>query len=410
MKLKTELGGTVGARVRCLVYNETDRRALESGRKVYPVKDYGWQKNLVFDTGLNALAGGFGYANLLNTCGAGSGTNPNSYSPGTAIFTQVATTITATSTFFTSLMVGGIFKYGTGTGGAEQYITAIGGGGLSCTVSGAGMTVATATAGTVWMVQQTGLQTSLGSTNTYLINGSTGNTFTGTSVTLTQNFQFATPGSTWSVNEICYGGASPYCGRIALSSTVTVSTAQFLVCTVQILITQTPNTPTGVANVGTGINTAGTGIFQNWLIFGLNSANGNGGIYPGPDGVGGSFMDARSFGGTICFYTGSAITLNSNIGTTTIAPLTTNIGYVMTSNNKPTNSGQPVGVGVGAPDTFAFTTAGETVSSIVFGGRDGLNQIYPVYILNLTTPLTLPTGSFSGTWFWQLTFTRQLSN
>src|SRR5208283_901190 len=118
--------------------------------------------NMVFDSGLTALAtGAVNFATIFSDCKIGSSAASNSIPGNTTTFTQVGTTITASAAFFTGAMVGGIFKYGTGTGGAEQYIASIGGGGLTAVVNGAGLTVATPTAGTVWLVAQTALTTPL---------------------------------------------------------------------------------------------------------------------------------------------------------------------------------------------------------------------------------------------------------
>lgn len=382
-------------------------RDAETGKLSWRGK---WQKNLMLDVGLNALANNQGgYANLFTYCKVGSGTNANSRnSAGSAIFTQSGTTVTASTSFFLSSDVGALLKYG-GTGvssGIEQYITAY--------VSATQVTVATSNtqsspiAGTVWFVNQTALQTYLYQSNTYPNGGSfNGYTLSGNQITLFRTFNFPVQGSLYSVNEIGYdrvSGSGTVIGRIVLGSTVNVPTTNFLVVELQMTVTQTPGSSLAVSNVGTGFNTAGNLMWQVWNCSNIG-ANGNTGVFPA-NGSYGIMMDAFSSSPLLQFYTGSAITLQSSIQNAN--PGTSSSGYATAAMPNLSNTSNPVGVGTSAV-SFSFTTAGESCNALVFGGNFG-GAIAQLLVLNLTTPVTLPTGTFSGNFVYQANFTRSLVN
>src|ERR1700744_5859559 len=266
------------------------------------------KSNLVLDVALNALRNtGTPYTTLLAACKVGSGTNANEFNfGGSAIFTQLGNTITATSGVFTSAMVGGIFKYGaTGTSnGAEQYIASF----ISATqvtVSGAGMTVAVAAAGAVWMVQQTTLQTYNISSTSYQATGN-GTTYSGNTVTFQRTYVFAAQGSAYSVNEVGYysaGGSNLVFGRIVLGSTVNVPTTSFLVVTLQLTVTQSPATITAVGNVGTHFNTAGNAAINFWSLQTIATNGSTGTINPGFSGTGATTLLDNSNATVMAFVT-----------------------------------------------------------------------------------------------------------
>lgn len=372
-----------------------------------------WEKNLVFDTYLNALAVmASGYARGFETLKVGSGTNPNSFNAGgSTIFTQVGNTITASTNFFTSAMTGGIFKYGaTGTSnGAEQYITFVNA--TTATAAGAGMTVAIPTAGAVWMVQQTALQTFILASTSYATgSGQCGATFSGNVATLFRTYTYAQQGTTYSVNEVGYStsaqGGAICNGRIVLGSTVTVPSTNFLVAQFALTATQSPSAQIAQANVGTGVNTAGTAMLNYWDL-GVPNASGTTTNYQA-----GTFTsnlcDGENSGNrpSFCFYHSSALTLQTSIQTSVAATVAFSTCY-RASIAILSNASQPVGVGV-STSSYSFTSAGETCTAFIVGGASVNQQL--IYVINLTTPFTLPTGSLQGTITWQQTWGRTLVN
>ena len=164
-------------------------------------------------------------------------------------------------------MVGTLFKYGTGTGGAEYYIT-----GYTDTQNVTVDTSALVTmpaVGVVWYVNQTGLQTYLHAATSYQTNaGDNSTTISGGQVTFQRTFIVPTQLAPYSVNEIGWNGKSlgdstnTVNGRIVLGSTDVVGITNYYVVIVQIIFNYTPAAPAAVLNVGTAINTAGTAMIE----------------------------------------------------------------------------------------------------------------------------------------------------
>lgn len=382
------------------------------------VSESGWQNNLLFDVGLNNMAnslgtGPLGIANIFEELKLGSGTTSNSVASGSITFTQAGTLVTASGSFFTAGMVGAILKYGTGTGGAEVYI-----------VSQAGTTAVVsisltqiATVGTVWLVQQTALVTSLGINTTTIINASSANTaFSTNTVNLTRTFKFAVQGSTYSVNEIgyCNSGLSSgnVLGRIVLSSTDSITSSQFYVVIFQMLYTVSPGTPTAVSNIGSGINTAGTAAFQYWDFTALSFTTGASTPWQAtPSNLMDKCVGTGSFG--FMGLTGTAPTLNTNPSTSFNPATTANSLVLGTFSGMVFRSGN---VGIGdCTCAFSQTTAAQVLNSLMFGNSNSVSpgtagSTLPTFFINLTTPFVLPTGTFSGSAVFTNVFTRQLTN
>jgi len=372
--------------------------------------------NLVFDSGLTALAtGAINFATIFTNCKIGSSNAANSIPGNTATFTQVGTTITASAAFFTGAMVGAIFKYGTGTGGAEQYIASIGGGGLTAVMQGAGMTVATPTAGTVWLIAQTALTTPLTAltggcvSNTYVTSpGACATTFPGgassTQITNQRTYQFPVQAAPYTVNEIGYSdnntNAGTCNGRIVLASPDVIAITEYYVVQIAITFTLSPNVPTAVINVGTGLNTAGNIQFQVWDCQTITS----GGVaanyqasYPS------NVMDGANIG--LQLVLGTVPPLNANISQSQIG-----LGPSGFASTTAALSNASLGVGLAqATITFNFSTAGQTCSAICFGHASG-TFVSQVFVLALTTPFALPSGTFQGNLVYQRAVTRTLSN
>ena len=367
-----------------------------------------WIENLAFDNALSYLVSSNTsfFANLFTTLKIGSGTNPNSSASGAVTFTQATNQVTASGSFFNSGMVGAILKYGTGSGGVEQYITAYTSPTLVTVSSSA--TVA-ATVGTVWMVtgpsagsyalqtweaNSTGYQTNAGDNSTVV---------TGGAITLKRTFLFATPGSPQTINEIGYSdnsNADGTCrGRIVLGSSYVVDTSHFFRCVMQLNLTIAPASPTAVINVGTNINTAGAVMFE-YYDFTTVAANGSTAGYQ--SGAATNFMDGGLGGPRF----GLRKTNWSQPGAiNTGAWPSGDSTYTVLSNNFST-SGQPLGQAVSTTN-FSWTTAGETLYGFGIGASATMNTCWT---LQLTTPTTLPTGSFQGSLSVTKIFTRTLTN
>jgi len=364
-----------------------------------------WQDNLVFDSTLTNIAtGSQSIGGMFQTCKVGTSSAANEVVGGSTTFTQSGTNITASVSFFTASMVGGIFKYGAvGTSnGLEQYIVSQAG--TTAAVSGSGTNVVSPSQGAAWFVQQTQLTSYSIKSQTYVTApGDCGSTFNGNQVTMLRTFQFGVQGSPYTVSEIGYSGNNNNdgtCqGRIVLSSPDSISTSQFYVVQIVITVAASPASPALVSNVGTGIDTSGTLAWQCWDLHDVSSIGATQSVQGGAGTA--NMMDGSSYG--LELYTSAAPTLNSvpsaSSATDYTQPYRNNAGSFASS---------VVGVAT-ASVTISATTAGETVNSLIFGGTPA-NGVWGILILNLTNPYTLPNGAFTGTFTLQKSITRSLVN
>jgi hypothetical protein len=376
-------------RVRCRVRDSVTGKVIRKTR---------FKHNLVVDAGLNSLAqkstgvGPSSPASSFGTCVVGSGTNANSFASGAITFTQSGTTVTASGGFFTSAMVGGILKYGTGSGGTEQYITAFT---SSTQVTVSSSATVGATVGTVWMVQQTALQTFLYQSSSYQTStGSCSTTFGSGQVTFQRTFNFAIQSSPYTVNEIGWSpGGTAICGRLVLGSSVTVSPTQFLQVVLQMVVSYSPTVPTAVGNTGTGINNAGSAMIEAWNI----SAVATSGATQPQIGIS-SPLDGYSPQLNLIV---ASYSQNGTPSTTTpISPTKLTSGsatwtYVAAS----------VGIMQLSFLSTTFATSGQTMTGYGISGNNGI-----CFDVQLTTPFTLPTGTFFPQTVFQITYSRTLTN
>lgn len=360
------------------------------------------QKNLVLDCGLNGMAKNNslglscgGPAPLNTYCLIGSGNTANSLASGGTTFTQSGTTITASGNFFTSNMVGAIFKYGTGSGGAEYYITAFTDA-THVTVN-TSATVGTPTVATIWFVARTTLDSLLFTSNTYSTGaGDCGTSFSSNQVTHKKTIKFAQQASPYTVNEVGYAPAnvsSRVAGRVVLSSSDTVGTSNFYVVAISITVTYTPATPTSVPNVGTNINTAGTIAIECFAINIVNSDGSNGNIAN-------AYLESGA--PNLVFitnsYTQNAAPSSSN---TTVGASMTAIGATGSWVNNASVVGQ---------QTITFTNSISTSGQTFTGIGLGVSGFSLPLDVKFTTPVTAPTGTFQPNTVWSLTYTRTLVN
>lgn len=367
-----------------------------ASRKV--ISESPWHKNLIMDNGLNALAKSTNAVNQSGFTAAariGSGTTPNKYASGAITFTQTGTTVTASAGFFTAGMVGMIFKYGSGSGGAEYYIT-----GFTSTTQvtvDTSATVAVPEVATVWAVNQTALDTLLYSSASYETSaGSCETTFSSNQVTYKRTINFAQQGSPYNVNEIGYfsgtGGTTVF-GRIVLSATDVVPITSFYQVVISVTFTFTPAAPTAVANVGTNINTAGNAMLEN-----INNS--------------GVFSQVASNG-----TAGSGGAMDANVSSTPrFYLITANYSQNGTVGNLVSITGQQVAIGTWAyagtrgKRTMTFNTTITTSGQTLYGLGICTSSNQAIFDIKLTSTYALPSGSFLPQAVWSLTYNRTLTN
>lgn len=378
-------------------------RVIDSATKKV-LSESPWQKNLILDRGLNALAGSTDSCKMglfTATCRIGSGTTPNSYASGAVTFTQAATTITASAGFFTGAMVGMLFKYGSGSGGAEYYITGYTDS-THVTVD-TSATVGTPEVATVWAVNQTTLATFAYNNTSYETSaGSCSTVFAGNLMTMKRTYNFATQAAPYNVNEIGYfnqtGGAGVIFGRLVLGSTDVVPPTSFYQVVLSVAVTFSPGVPTAVADVGTNINTAGNAMLEcietgNFISsVGTNGAIANGTNsnfdYSGNNPIFGLITANYSQNGTpqATYLTTTAVSVSSSVGW----------AYAGTRGKRTLTYNTTI------------TTAGQTLYGLSLGLQGGANQC--IFDVKLTSTYALPTGSFLPQAVWSMTFNRTLTN
>jgi hypothetical protein len=366
-----------------------------------------WESNLILDQGLNGLANS-GVASVtgdpakcFRNLFVGSGTNPNSVTNGAITFTQTLTQITASAPIFTLAMVGQLFKWGTGTGGVETYILTF--------IDNQNVTVDTsasvgATAGTIWNVTQTALQTPLHVATSYqLLAGNCGSTQSGNTMTHQRYFVVPQQALQYTVNEIGYnsdaiGTAAGSCvGRFVLSSSDVVANTQYYLVIMQVQVTYGPSNPTASGNVGTNINVAGTIMVETIGIVATQAIDGSTGLPAAGSGV----LDCQVAGVKLRFPTATYAQNGSITGAA---------GPDWSANN--INLGNQGWTYASLRGTMqmifsaSITTAGQTLYGI--GIDIGATNI--VLDVKFTTPQTAPVGLFQPDTVWQIVFDRILSN
>lgn len=376
------------------------------------VKERPWEKNLVLDQGLNALAQDTTNslqcfpATCSTYCQIGSSNTAVKVSSGAVTFTQAGTTLTASAGFFTASMVNGLFKWGTGTGGVEVYIT-----GFTSTTQvtvATSATVSTPEVGTVWMVQQTALQSFLFTSNTYqTLSGDCSTTVVGNVITIQRTYIFGVQASPYSVNEIGWNptsSTSRCLGRLVLSSTDVVGTSNFYVVVLAISFTYSPSSPTAVADVGTNVNTAGNAMIE-WLsVRGIDSS-GQPLTTTNVGGLGGQGNVRMVF---------AVATYTQNATPDGVAPVTlTWTGATV----DPTASAAWAKVSgslgkMRASCNGSATTTGQTIYGVGIYSITANTAFFqnPFFDIKFTTPQTLPNGAFLPQSQWDFTYTRTLNN
>lgn len=400
------VGITCEMKVKTRIVSAIDIEQVKDGRGII-LKESPWRKNLILDQGLNAIAGQTSVsmqsnpAAIFQYCQVGSGTNPVKTSSGAITFTQSGTTITASGGFFTAGMVGSLFKYGTGTAGAEYYITAFTDS-THVTVD-TSATVAVPEVGVVWGVNQTALQTFLYQSNTYQT--STGDNFTDKTtspvVTMQRTFVFPVQASPYNVNEIGWSsipGGSRCAGRLVLSSTDVVAPTNFYVVVLQMSYTYSPSAPTAVGDVGINIDTSGNAMFETLKYISVVNTNGSVTVSYSDRGNGNINSENKLVFPTATYtQNGSVANPGSLQWATNKSILTTVNGVYASVRGKMTWS-----------YASSITTAGETAYGMGLCNGGGTPE--PWFDVKFTTPFVLPTGTFLPTTVFSVVYNRLLNN
>jgi hypothetical protein len=370
------------------------------------VKESPWGENMITDQGLNGLATSSAVpsvnahpAGIFSVCVVGGGTNPNAVASGAVTFTQVTNQLTASAPFFTFPMVGQLFKYGAGTGGAECYITGVTSDQVVTVDTSA--TVSTPTVGTVWNVAQGTLQTPLLVSTGYQTNsGNCGTTLAGNQATHQRYFVFAPQPAPYTVNEIGYGGnnlvtAGGYiAGRFVLGSSDVVAPTQFYLVIMQFIVTYSPANPSPVSSVGTNINTAGALALESIGANACQEVTSSGGTT-----IAGGLDSAADL-----YFATATYSQNG-------APQLTGSGGVnWTGINLDIGSGTWAFASARGAMTLGYntsiTTTGQTLYGIGIGPAAGQVQLDVLF----ATPQTAPTGLFEPQTVWRAVYNRVLSN
>lgn len=396
------------------------------------IKDNPFRKNLTYDIGLNAMARAAtgtpttlrcGPASIARVCRIGDSTNAVKIASGAITFTQAAFTVTASAGFFTAAMVGAILKYGAaGSGGVEYYITAF----TSATV----VTVDTsatvgATAGVVWMVQQSAMGNLLFTSSSYQTNATDNQTTFVTNVATHQRtFTFPVQGAPYNVNEVGYTSqtaGTQVLGRIVLGSTDVVGTSNFYRVIILVTVTYTPAAPTAVGNIGVNWNTAGNAMMEFWCVAGIDSTGAVNGASPNNNFAS---LDASSEYSGFLGNTSGGMYLIARIGATYAqnASISTAMGLswgTLNTNFLQVDSNVRQWTSTGARGAMKLTytgnssTTGQTCYGIAISPNYNslnTNRDKPAFDILFTTPQALPNGSWLPSIEFTQTYSRTLVN
>ncbi len=225
---------------------EEHREQLESKPylrdKVGPVIE---GHNLILDQGLNGVMTTYAWCRGFDACAVGTGTTPTFTDSGAVTATSSGTTVTSSGSFFTSGMTGQLINFNTGE---QRYLTFVDA--THATLSSS-LTVASPTLFTVYAVNQTGLDTEVKRSNSYLSgSGNCGTSFTSTDVAMQRTYDFSAEGSNINYSELGWSnttssGANLFSRALVSGGTVSVLTGQSLRVVYTLTVTFSNSTSTG---------------------------------------------------------------------------------------------------------------------------------------------------------------------
>ncbi len=208
--------------------------------------------NLILDQGLDDVMSNRAWCEDFVSCAVGTGTTPTFTDSGAVTATASGTTVTSSGSFFTAPMTGQLINFNTGE---QRYLTFVDA--THATLSSS-LTVASPTLFTVYAVNQTGLDTEVKRSNTYLTGaGNCGTSFTSTSVAMMRTYDFSAEGSNINYSELGWSytnsaGNNLFSRALVSGGTVTVLTGQSLRVVYTLTVTVPSSTTTGATYAITG--------------------------------------------------------------------------------------------------------------------------------------------------------------
>jgi len=205
---------------RGLLDSNRDQRVMVGG----PIEGH----NLILDQGLNSIMTSLAWCNAFTACVVGTGTTPTFTDSGAVTATAASTTVTSSGSFFTSGMTGQLINFDTGE---QRYITFVDA--THATLS-ASLAIASPTLFCVYAVNQTGLDTEVKRSNSYLTgSGNCGTSNTSSSQSMLRTYDFSAEGSNINYSELGWSyttssGSNLFSRTLISGGTVTVLTGQSL--------------------------------------------------------------------------------------------------------------------------------------------------------------------------------------
>lgn len=238
---------------------------LQILRKNRVIRETPFRPYLITDLALDAVAGG-SWLDLFTVPVLGEAVSPLAVrrDSGSVTLTQAGNTLTASSSFFVPADVGRLFKWGTGLGGNELYITGYTDN-QNVTVS-TSATVSTPAAGTIWYVNASALITPItglsfnkdtGSANNYFTTSTSGDTVTVVNHTTFVSSAFASNKTLTEIGFNTTGSNSNLYDRDLISPPVSVVTGDQARIILEVSTKYSPITPLTVANFATGYDSSG---------------------------------------------------------------------------------------------------------------------------------------------------------
>jgi hypothetical protein len=229
------------------------------------VKETPFRPYLITDAALDNVAS-TSWLELLTTPILGENATPTPVrrDGGAVTFTQAGNTLTASASFFSAADVGRLFKWGTGAGGNEIYITGYTDN-QNVTVGGAPASVSS-TVGTVWYVNTAALLTPITGLTWTKETGSAYNysscATAGAIATVTHHTTFISSafGSAKTLTEIAFNSSDTNTDvndRDVISPSVSLLSGDQARVILEVQVSYTPITPQAVANFATGYDSSG---------------------------------------------------------------------------------------------------------------------------------------------------------
>lgn len=213
-------------------------QVVENGKVI---RDYGFQKNLILDNGMNNIATSE-ICELFEKCISGTGTTAQKVDSGSTTISKTGTTVTSSASFFASGDVGKLLKWDTGE---EHRITSYTN---ATTVEVAASGTIASAQFTMWNVALTALAAVHADHSAYLTGtGNCETTRIGATLTHRRTYDFPAEAGSVTINELGVSedtGGSNLFSRVLLSVGVALTSGQQLRVIYELDVTVSPTTPT----------------------------------------------------------------------------------------------------------------------------------------------------------------------